>query len=315
MTDDDFAQHLRARVHELTPHVTVHTSRVLARARHRRAGIRSAQTVGAVGALAVVGASAAGLTGATSLWRSPEPIAPATTSSADATPPVETPPVETPAPAPAPSAIEAPEAPVQGRYWHTVVTYTDSGGSETSESWQSLELPGLVVSDGDLATASAMGPVDVIGRFKIDGQWVDMLRDPHALPTEGAALGEVLRASVEPDRGSGSDDDKVIDMARHLLMRGALVPEPLLRAAWDAAADVPGSTVTVGTDSSGRRGEVFEHKGTQGDVRLVRDPVSGLLLEQGTAGRGGLYTVQEFTDAIPLEPTLEMSGCTAWSSC
>ena len=304
--DDDFVQQLRARVDDLTPRVTVHTSRVLPRARHRRARLRSIKTVSAVGALAFVGASAGGNTGVTWPWGTIRVVVSAATSSANATPQVE-------APTDAPTASA--DAPAQGRYWHTVISLTGPSGPEITESWQSRELPGIVVSDGDLATASAMGPVDVIGRFKIDGQWVDMLRDPDALPTQGPALAEVLRASVEPDRRSGSDDDKVFAMAYELLMSGALLPDPLLQAAWDAAAGVPGSTVTLGADASGRGGEVLTYEGTESHVRLVRDPATGLLLERDTGASVALYSVQEFTDTIPLEPTLEMSGCTAWSSC
>ncbi|MBC7549933.1 MAG: hypothetical protein H7269_03355 [Cellulomonas sp.] len=307
MTDnDDFAQRLRARVDEVAPPVTVHTSRVLPRGRHRRARLRSFQVLGVVGAFAVVGASAGGITGATGMWGIGKAVVPAATSPAIATPSAE---------APTATPTAAAQAPAQGRYWHTVTSSTGPSGPETSETWKSRELPGIGFSNGDLANAFAMGPVDEIGRFKIDGQWVDMLRDPDALPTQGPALTEVLRASVEPDRRSGSDDDKVFAMATELLERGALLPEALLNAAWDAAAEVPGSTITVGTDLSGRAGEVLTYTGTEGPARLVRDPATGLLLEQGARSSVAHYSVQEFTDIIPLEPTLEMSGCTAWSSC
>lgn len=314
-TDDDFAQHLRARAHDLAPHVTVHTSRVLPRARHRRGRIRSVQAVGAVGILAAMGAGADGLTGWVAPWRSPEAVGPAVAPTETTAPVVDVPTPAATEQVPAPTPTQDPAAESAGRYWYTLITSAGPEGQETHESWLSRELPGLLVSNGDLANASAVGPVNVVGRFKIDGVWVDMLRDPSALPADGVSLAEVLRASVEPDRRSGSDDDKVFDMVRDLLMEGGLLPQPLLEAAWDAAAALPGSAVTPGADASGRTGEVLQYNGTEADVRLVRDPATGLLLEQSTGSIVSLYTVQELTDVIPLEPTLEMSGCTAWSSC
>ena len=155
----------------------------------------------------------------------------------------------------------------------------------------------------------------VLERFKIDGRWGDMLRDPGARPTQGPAPAGLLRASVEPDRRTGSDDDEVFAMATELLETGARLPEPLPHAAWDAAVEVPGSVVTVGADTSGRTGEVLTFSGTKASNRLVRDPAAGLLLEQDTGSIVVIFTVPEFTDIIPLEPPIEVSGCVNWSSC
>ena len=67
--------------------------------------------------------------------------------------------------------------------------------------------------------------------------------------------------------------------------------------------------------SQGRASGGNRDEGTEGPVRLMRDPATGLLLERDTGSSVARYSVQEFTDIIPLEPTLEMSGCTAWPSC
>ena len=73
--------------------------------------------------------------------------------------------------------------------------------------------------------------------------------------------------------------------------------------------------VTVGADTSGRTGEVLTFSGTKASNRLVRDPAAGLLLEQDTGSIVVIFTVPEFTDIIPLEPPIEVSGCVNWSSC
>ena len=73
--------------------------------------------------------------------------------------------------------------------------------------------------------------------------------------------------------------------------------------------------MTVGADTSGRTGEVLTFSGTKASVRPVRDPATGLLLEQDTGSIVVIFTVHEFTDIIPLEHPLEVSGCVNYSSC
>lgn len=307
-TDDDFVQHLRARADAATPSVDVRTDLVVPRARRRRAWTRTAGA-GAVALVAVTGV-VVGQSWADAPWRTgAELVLPAATAS----------PTTAPSPAPAPSAspTTTTSGTVQGAapYWYKLFT-TPDGSGERSESWLSPDRPGLLVSDGDLTTAAATGPSNVIGRFRIGGEWVEMLRDPSALPSDPVALEAVLRDSVEPDRRSGTDDDKVYGMTYDLLNDGAhLLPSDLLLAAWQVAGSLPGSTVEPGQDSLGRSGEVLTRPGTQnGSERLVIDPATGLLLEMNS-GDAARVIQQGPADGVPVEPTLEMAGCTSWETC
>ncbi|HQY34416.1 MAG TPA: hypothetical protein PLS68_10660 [Actinotalea sp.] len=300
--DEDFAQALRDRAHAVAPHIAVDTGRVVPRARRRRAVARGAGSL----ALAAVMAGG-GWVAQAQPWST---AAPGTTAL-----PVGGGAPETPSAGPTATAVAPPT--VEEPFWYTLAQISSADGtrSEQAESWLSRELPGLLVTDGDLATATGVGPRDVVGRFFLDGAWVDMLRDPTALPTDAAALEGVLRASVEPDRRSGTDDEKVFGMARDLLLDGGLLPVELRRAAWDVAAGLPGVTVTDGSDSTGRAGSVLAYP-TGGSVStLVADPLTGLLLEQSTGDGFTTYLEQGSVVAPPVEPTLDNAGCVSWATC
>jgi hypothetical protein len=200
-------------------------------------------------------------------------------------------------------------------YWYTLITGPDGTG-ERFESWTSPDRPGLLVWDGDLANPGALGPSNVLGSFRIGGEWVDMLRDPAALPTDPAALEQVFRDSVEPDRRSGTDDDKVYGMAYDLLNTDAgWLPTALLQAAWQVAGSLPGSTVVAGEDSLGRAGEVLTRPGAQGGPeRMVVDPATGLILEMNS-GANTRVIQQSPADSVPVQPSLEGTGCRSWDTC
>ncbi|MBX9245031.1 hypothetical protein ICW40_09440 [Actinotalea ferrariae] len=297
--DEEFARTLRDRLDRAQPQIDVDVARVLPRARRRRAAVRGVTTLAMVAAFGGVGWAV----GAWSPSHATD-VPPAVTEPAPVA--TSTPP-ET---SDAPGAPEDPAALEPGTWWYTSTTSTDAPGGVT-ELYVSRDQPGLIVSDGDLATATGIGPRNVIGRFRIDGEWVDMLRDHARLPTDPAALADVLRASVEPDRRSGTDDDKVFGMARDLLWAGGTLPADLRHAAWTVAASLPGATTTSGTDALGRAGEVLEYAGADGSTRLVRDPVTGFVVEEGAS----TVVDQRKVTVLPVEPTLESSGCTAWESC
>ncbi|MGN8244797.1 hypothetical protein ACTHAM_001904 [Cellulomonas soli] len=316
--DEDFARLLRDRLDDIAPRIDVDTTRVVPRARRHRTRVRS------VGAVAVVAALAGGGWLVDSAPWGGAALAPA--SSTTATPTGDPSPLSTPtdeqtdavtAQRTAAEAAADAAAAADAGWWYVRAQYLQSGQVGTLETWSSRTLPGLIVDDGDLTTASGKGPSTVIGRFRIDGVWVDQLRDVNRLPTDTTALEAVLRASVEPDRRSGSDDDKVFGMARDLLLEAGLQPVALRHAAWGVLSGVPGATASLGTDSLDRPGEVVEYTTAAGEAqRLVRDPATGLLLEESTgAGWSQVYLAQRTVTSLPVEPTLENSGCTAWATC
>lgn len=303
MTTEDDAQDLLARLDAVVPRIDVRTSRVIPRARRRRAVRRSVTTLVLAGVVAGTG------------WvAQAQPWSPRTVTLLPVLPAAEAPEGGPAGQAPT-TAAGWPVLP--GQWWYTKLRSTDTDGTvSTDESWLSPHQPGLLVGDGDLTSASGVGPRDVLGTFVLDGVRVEMLRDVDRLPTDPAALEAVLRASVEPDRRNGTDDDKVYGMAYDLLVAAGLLPEALRDAAWSVAAGLPGTTVTPGSDSTGRAGEVLDRPGTQnGAERLVRDPATGLLLELGQQGSAVVVVEQRVVDTVPVEPTLESSGCIAWESC
>ncbi|MEN1976926.1 hypothetical protein [Cellulomonas olei] len=341
-TDEEFARELRERALAAAPPSAVDLDAVIPRARRRRARGRAA----GAGALALVavtgvvaaqawaggpggGASDVGPAGTGSLGRTAT-VAPTDGASLEAEAEAARRAAEAAAreaasgPAATDAAgtdgagtIEPGSGTAQGAapYWYVLMeSPAADGGTERTETWRSRELPGLIVSDGDLTAPAAMGPTNVVGRFRIDGVWVDMLRDPALLPTDAGALGQVLRDSVEPDRGGeGSDDDKVFGMVQDLLRDGGILPTDLLRAAVGVAGGLPGATVADGTDDRGRPGTVVEYRpSTGGTERLVVDPATGLPLQVGDA----VYLEQHSAEDTPVEPTLEMAGCgESWETC
>ncbi|MBB2923292.1 hypothetical protein [Cellulomonas cellasea] len=309
MTSDDDAQDLLARLDAVVPRIDVRTSRVIPRARRRRALRRT------VGTLVV-----AGVVAGTGWVAQAQPWSPRTVTLLPAQPTAEAPSVPATPPPPPPPAVEPASAvsPVPpGSWWYARHQSAGAeGAAAINESWLSPHQPGLLVWGEDLANATGVGPRNVLGTFVIDGERIEMLRDVSRLPTDPAALESVFRASVEPDRRSGTDDEKVYGMAYDLLIEAGLLPEGLRHAAWSVAAGLPGSAVTPGADSTGRPGEVLDHPRAQnGAERLVRDPATGLLLELGSSGSMTVIVEQRVVDAVPVEPTLESSGCTAWESC
>lgn len=325
-----FVEELRARADAAVPSVPVDVPRVVRLGRRRRA-VR----LGATGALSVLALVGAGLAASTQLGLVDEDalLQPAWTNLPweDAAPPAST---ATPV-TPATSPTAQPDGTVVGGvgdpwpgdepYWYTLSEQTQTGYLDgvaqtttyRSESWLSRERPGLLVTDGDVTRATGVGPRQVLGRFRVDGTWVDMLADPTLLPDEPDALAAVLRDSVEPDRRQGTPDDKVLEMAMELVRDGALLPAGLQDAAWEVAAGVPGVTVSDGTDTTGRPGQVLRYDRGEGPaVTYVRDPSTGLLLELADeAGWHVVYLEQRPADAPPEAPTLENAGCAQWATC
>lgn len=334
--DELFVQGLRARADAAVPRVDVDVERVVLRARRRRRVVRTA--AGTTGLALVLGATwGAGAVLGVGLVRDVEPAGPGVPerSSAvdDPTPPGPARPTAPPPgadarPAVPAEAVVADDGTVSGvpgdpwagdePYWYEKVEWVDaSGTTRFSETWSSRERPGLLMSDGDVATAAGTGPSVVLGSYLLEGRRYEALTDPRVLPTDPAALASVLRAGIEPDRRAGSDDDKVVAMARDALMSGGTLPPDLRTAFWEATRRVPGVEVVAG-ESRGRPAEVLTYRnaGTPGSVRLVRDPVTGVLLENGglEAG-GGVVLEQGPAGPPPVAPTLENAGCARWATC
>jgi len=310
--DDDFSRFLVGRVDALAPVLTVETTRVVRSARRRRAVARSG---GAFALVLVLGG--AGWVLDTEPWRAPA-LAPAgqgvlRVAGEDGA---------TPGPTTAPTGDVAPEPVAPGwpdaAYWHVLMESRDTSGavSERHEFWLGHTEPGLLVFDGDLTTASGVGPSSW-GNLLIGGTWTLISWDAlYALPTDSVALEGLLRGSVEPDRGAGTDDDKVFGMARDLQLDSP-APPALRTALWAVMAALPAATVTTGvSDAAGRSGSLIEYTDALGGgYAMVFDPADGRLLEQRSLG--GVSTMVEEGPATdtPIEPTLESSGCTAWATC
>lgn len=312
--NDDFTQRLRERADAAAPQIDVDTSTVLSRGRRRRTARRSATGL-AVAATLVTG----GWVAQAAPWMpSADPVRVATwgedgspadtgTPSAEPTAAVENEQVE---------EYGGPDGVPSGSWWYE----RSEGDGEVMEVWSSREQPGLLVWDGDLTTATGIGPKNTLGRFRIDGEWVDMVRDPAMLTTDPVALADVLYASVEPDVRTGTPDEKVAGMVRDLLAEGGLLPAELRHAVWTVGTRLPGVQVREAEDSTGRPGEVLEYTQDGAPSALVRDPVTGLLLEEamylGTDDAWSrVYLEQRVADTVPVEPTLENAGCADWSTC
>ncbi|UZN02085.1 hypothetical protein [Cellulomonas sp. S1-8] len=335
-TDEQYAQTLRARVEAVAPSIDVEVDRVVPRARRRRAVARGGLTATSLVLVLGAGWGASSLLGAAPS----QVVVPALTATADPAPPRVD---ETPAPEPTvrptvPAvAVVADDGTVTGvpgdpwdgdeRYWYRltesrrlasmdgVVTLDEP---ERMETWSSRERPGLMVWDGDHDGAAAKGPAVVLGSWVVAGQQYEMLADPRVLPTEPDELAQVVRDSLQPDRGSGSDDDKVYEQVRTALSEGGLWGAELRSAFWGVAAALPGVVVVQGQDGAGRTGEVLQYTDSRGVVhQLVREPSTGLLLEESGPQDGSYirYLEQRPVDAVPLEPTLGLAGCAAWATC
>ena len=317
-TDEDFGRELRALADAVAPRIDVHTAGVVPAARRRRARRRAMTGVGALTVLVV----ATGWTVQARPW-APRPAQTAVLQVASS-------------PTAEPTATaEAgwPDAP----YWYVreELASTDAAGEEevtTRESWYGHTGPSLWLEDGDTSTPGASGPGGW-GRFDIDG--VDTLIGWDALytlPTDPDRLEQILRDAVEPDRGQGTPDDKVADMALDLIA-GSPAPPALRDAVWSVITGLPGTTVEAeATDAAGRTGvgATWTAEGTT--YRIVYDADAHRLLERAdlpadaaatqdtesgelTAGFRRTYLEQRPADAPPVEPTLEMAGCARWETC
>ncbi|WP_315096251.1 hypothetical protein [uncultured Cellulomonas sp.] len=306
--DDTFTRELRSRIDVVGPPIRVDTSRVIGRARRRRAVTRSLTTTAAVTAVAVVGWAAA----------SAQPWTQGTGQLPGGTSPVvsQSPVVPTGSPEPAvvvdPADLGWPDAP----YWRSAFTTSDDGRVDQHENWYGHSSPGLITENGDLATASGMGPA-LWGVLLIDGTRVQIHWDElYALPTSPVTLERLLRASVEPDRGTGSEDDKVFALAVDLLVNSP-APPPLRRAVWALAQDLPGTVVTPGqTDSTRRPATLLARTGeAESAGQYWFDPADGRLLEMERHGYRYTFVESGPDTQMPREISLEESGCFSWETC
>lgn len=309
---DDFSRDLLDRIDVVRPAITVDTTRVVSRARRQRAITRTSGALAVT--LVLVGT---GWVLDLQPWQSPDVVPAgqgvlrvAGEEGADPDPAAD------PGLAAAVGPVDPgwPDAP----FWHTIWESTDAAGAvERAEFWSGHTEPGLLIFDDDLASASGVGPASW-GNLLIDGTWVLIDWDAlYALPTDPVALESLIRGSVEPDRGVGTDDDKVVSQSRDLLLRSP-APPALRMALWAVMAAQPNASVTPGvSDAAGRTGSLFEHTDALGGTFvMVFDPIDGRLLEERILNGAHSTMVEEgpATDT-PIEPTLESSGCTAWATC
>jgi len=303
MNDDElFVSRLRARADAVAPAFDIDPAPLVRRARTRRAVTRAVGIAATVTLVAGAGAWAADAV--------PWGLGGAGASVVPGTPDATSAPHGDPTPSATPTADARPT------YWYTLTETVSADGTSRQETWFSRDLPGLMVYDGDLAAPGARGPVNSFGRYYLDGAWVDMLRDPGELPTDPDALAAVLRASLEPDRGSGTDDQKVLGMVHDLLLDGGLVPLDLRLALWDVAAGLPGAEASTGESTAGGRTWTTLTGPLLGGGVWTADPATGLLLSMSEAsGSVTHYLEQREVHEVPVEPTLEMSGCVAWETC
>jgi hypothetical protein len=321
-SDEDFARTLRDRLDAAAPTIDVDTSRVVPAARRIR---RRRNATALVASAAVL---AAGVGWATQPWEalqfaevSPASVLPYVPS--DAAPKIDA------------GWLDAP-------YWHvrSESTGTDTTSAERHEvrdTWYGNDRPGLYVVEGDQGETGAFGPRDW-GALVIDGARVTVTWERlGTLPTDPAALEQVLRASVEPDRRAGTPDDKVFEMAQELLT-GTPAPRALRDALWSVMGGLPQSTVIgASTDALGRSGEAVERTVQGWTTRVLYDPAEHRVLEvTGSLADGVLeemqaqgqldgaimstattttYLEEGPANAPPTEPRLEDSGCVAWETC
>lgn len=302
--DEEFTRHLRERIDAVGPAITVDTSGVIRGARRRRTVVRSGAATAAVTAVALVGwlAAAQPFTTATGYAPAVEPE------------PVATQDVPTPTPSATTDAADAgwPDA----AYWHTTVEVRQGADVEVNETWYGHTAPGLMVSDGDLASASGMGPASWTD-LPINGVDTIITWDAlYALPTDPAVLEQLLRGAVQPDRRAGTDDEKVFGMIQDLMNNSPASPA-LRRALWSVASGLPGVVVTPGaTDTKGRPATMLANPtATFWPEALYVDPDDGRLLQVDTADAVVVYLDAGPATAPPVEPTLEGSGCTSWATC
>jgi len=251
--DQDFSSFLRARVDEVGPVIAVDTSRVVPRARRRRTVSRIG---GALSLTLVLGG--AGWVLDAQPWSSTA-VVPAghgglrVAGEVDPTPTAE--------PSVSAAAAGWPDAP----FWHTVEESHESAGQvHKRETWSGHTKPGMFTDDGDLANAMFAGPSGW-GNLLINGKWTLVSWDVlYTLPTDPTALEALFRASVEPDRGQGTDDDKIFSMVRDMQLNNP-GPPALTKALWTIMAGMPNAKVTPGIrDHLNRPGSLIEYTGSDG---------------------------------------------------
>ncbi|QAY64651.1 hypothetical protein ET495_17230 [Xylanimonas allomyrinae] len=331
-TDEEFAADLRALVDDVAPVVDVDVAGVVPAARRRRARRRATVSVAATGVVALT----LGWAVQAQPWQdvAVQPWRDVAVQPAQRVLSVD------PPPAPQDPADAVPVDPAVGgwpdaAYWHVTTTSvnTTTAGTTTTEhreSWYGRTDPSLVVVDGNLDPDAliATGPASW-GRIDIDGvdtilRW-DVLP---VLPTDPAALGALLVQNVHPEQGVGTSDDKVFQSALDLLS-GSPAPVALRDALWQVMTTLPGSTVDdAAQDSTGRAGVAVERTIDGQVVRAVYDTAGRRLLESwtrtlgtgepdgtGAAGFRVTFLGEEPSGPPPVDPTLEMAGCTQWDRC
>jgi hypothetical protein len=344
---DDVARRLAARAQGLVPEFTVDTSGVIRSGRRRRAATRVGAMVAAAAVVSGGGIAASAAFGSSGggggLAAGPsETVATAAPSPSASPSPSSTlpPPV---APYGAPYAVSDVDGsmtgasgdpwPGDGLYWHLRTERRSATGEVLSsrDTWASRERPGLVIDDGDPASAFATGPLGVLEHVVVDGVDLDMLAEPEYLPTDPVALHAAFRAAarvemVDPNgRGRGPEDQRVFQKVTEVLAwNSGTLPEPLRQALWQVAAAVPGAETRTGTDPDGRAAEIvhFRYQAGDGpDVEYYRDVATGLVIathylaEEGAAESWLVVTQQGPTSDIPLQPTLALAGCAHWLTC
>ncbi|WP_166850295.1 hypothetical protein [Isoptericola sp. BMS4] len=308
--DEDFARELRAHIDTVGPEIAVDLDAVVPRARRRR--VRRVVVTG----LASVGVVALAATWAVSAepWVRPAQVQPAG--------PVMATDDSEKAEEPAPHVSVAPGWP-EGKYWYVESNHQERGDDTVAfeQSWSGHDDPGLHIQNQNVDDAWAKGP-SAWGSLKIDGEWVLIGWDElYELPTSAPRLREILFDSVRPDRGAGTPEDKVFEMAAELL-RESPAPPALRDAVWQVMSELSVTTLEVGSDSTGRPGEVLDHvvDGRTGE-RYVYDVVERRLLEQWYFDTEGewvgreTYVTERTAGDTPIEPTLEMAGCARWENC
>ncbi|WP_028045637.1 hypothetical protein [Cellulomonas sp. URHE0023] len=303
---EDFARDLRARIDVIAPTIAVDTTGVVRAARRRRTARRSGVVL-----LAVVAVGGAAWAPMDRLWTVAVPPA-----QPDPHGVVATQDEPTPTPTVSPSDAVVVDGWPDAKFWYVSTEIVQGGEVHHEESWLGHTDPGMLVSEGNLDTYSGIGP-SAWGTVTIDGAEVLVSWDVlYTLPTDPTELEALLRGSLQPDRGSGTDDDKVLDAVHTMLFRSPA--SPALRAAlWSIAAGLPGTVVVpASTDSTGRAGTAIEF--TAGELagwRWVVDTATLAPLEEAGTDGHTAYLESRPSDTEPLEPTLESSGCVAWATC
>lgn len=317
MNDDEmFARALRDQVDRVAPSIDVDTDAVLPRARRHRArrvaatGVASALTVALVGGWAATA----------------QPWTPDVQAMVPAG-------IGSSSPSPTSTRSDPGSGPSLGAGWQDgpfwYVRWRDTteldGESEVvvGEGWFGRSEPGVIISDGDTANPSSVFGPRPYGELLLDGERVLIDWDElYGLPTDPSALEEILRGTVRGDRGQGTPEDKMFEMARELLEKSPASPA-LRDAVWEVMSGLDAAEMVGGSsDAEGRQGSGLVYRTDAGGrYELVYASQEHRLLETTTvtASQGAVwrttYLEERVSDGPPIEPTLEMAGCTQWATC